>query len=342
VKITYNVKGQERKKLVEAISRELKLPAKYLGMPTMSYEVGRLQVDKNGTLTGPDYRDLVADLQGLHGFIPASVEYDDPDDSAAWHDTCDREERDEDGNWDGNETPYYREPRYTEEEFGLGVRRTDPPGEDGMRESDVPEQVEIDHIVIEMPLTGFTPEKLENLNKLVIAKAPLLKAALGVDDLPIQQTADTLRFPWFSGELDGDTVKAYTILIEKICTAAKEKKRITAKERKVANLKYSMRCWLIALGFIGDEYKASRKVLLSKLEGNGTYSGKCTPLTAHCYSYPNGIEGEAMECDTRGFTTLKKAKAHVDAFARDTDSLHFAGAHVEDVNGEWVYELNCD
>ncbi len=35
MKITYNVKGQERRKLVAAISQELKLPAKYLGMPFM-------------------------------------------------------------------------------------------------------------------------------------------------------------------------------------------------------------------------------------------------------------------------------------------------------------------
>ncbi len=35
VKITYTVKGQERKNLVAAISQELKLPAKYLGMPIM-------------------------------------------------------------------------------------------------------------------------------------------------------------------------------------------------------------------------------------------------------------------------------------------------------------------
>ncbi|MGB3974137.1 MAG: virulence protein, partial [Peptococcia bacterium] len=52
-----------------------------------------------------------------------------------------------------------------------------------------------DELVIEMPLTGFTPEKLDNLAKLVTAKESLLKAALGTPDLPIQQTKKTLRFP---------------------------------------------------------------------------------------------------------------------------------------------------
>jgi hypothetical protein len=32
-----------------------------------------------------------------------------------------------------------------------------------------------------------------------------------------------------------------------------------------------MRCFLLALGFIGDEYKTARKILLSKLEGSGAF-----------------------------------------------------------------------
>lgn len=211
-----------------------------------------------------------------------------------------------------------------------GNVRTDTPNDDK------------DRLVIEVPLDGFTPDKLENLNKLIEAKAPLLKAALGIENLFIQVNADTLAFPWFEGELDGDTVKAYTILIEKICKAAKEKRRVTAKERAVVNFKYEMRTWLNSIGFIGDEYKAARKLLLSKLEGSGTHSMKCAPFTACCYTYPNGIEGEAMESESRGFTSLKKAKAYVDTFYADTNSLHFAGAHIEDVLGEWVYEINCE
>jgi ferredoxin len=80
-----------------------------------------------------------------------------------------------------------------------------------------------DELVIEMPLTGFTPEKLDNLAKLVNAKESLLKAALGVHDLPIQQTENTLRFPWFKESLDSDSVHAYATLISKLCETAKEK-----------------------------------------------------------------------------------------------------------------------
>jgi len=128
-----------------------------------------------------------------------------------------------------------------------------------------------DELVIEMPLTGFTPEKLDNLAKLVTAKESLLKAALGVPDLPIQQTENTLRFPWFKGNLDSDSVHAYTTLITKLCETAKEKQRVSAKEREVDNPKYAMRCWLLSLGFIGDEYKVSRKILLKNLPGSSAF-----------------------------------------------------------------------
>jgi hypothetical protein len=37
------------------------------------------------------------------------------------------------------------------------------------------------------------------------------------------------------------------------------------------NPKYSMRCWLLSLGFIGDEYKQARKILLQNLHGNCAY-----------------------------------------------------------------------
>ncbi|MDI6618019.1 MAG: virulence protein [Clostridiales bacterium] len=134
-----------------------------------------------------------------------------------------------------------------------------------------------DILTIEMPTDGFSPEKLDNLFKMVDAKAVLLKAALGTDELPIRQTdgdGGRLCFPWFPFTDDADTVAAYTALIAKLCEAAKEKKRVTAREREVDNPKYAMRCWLLSLGFIGDEYKRARKILLANLKGDGSYKSR--------------------------------------------------------------------
>lgn len=129
-----------------------------------------------------------------------------------------------------------------------------------------------DRLSIEIPLDGFTPEKLDNLKKLVNAKAPLLKVALGTDDLQIRTTADTLLFPWFRGTIDEVHTEAYAALVSLLCKTAIEKKRVTAKEKEpVENPKYAMRCFLLSLGFIGDKYKVARKILLSRLEGNSSW-----------------------------------------------------------------------
>lgn len=48
--INYNVTGAERKRLVAALSTLTGVKAKYLGMPSMAYEVGDFTIDKNGNL----------------------------------------------------------------------------------------------------------------------------------------------------------------------------------------------------------------------------------------------------------------------------------------------------
>jgi hypothetical protein len=295
MKICYDVTGAERKSLVAAISQELNAPVKYLGMPTAAYEVGDYRVDKAGTLEGRDNRELVADLCGLHDFKAASEEYDDYPDIDQHHPG-----RYADPNVPPTEAmlkhaaawmegqPEYEALNLTEgEELGLGrERREDWQGENGMQPSDVPEPECSDCLTIEVPLKGFTPEKLDNLTKLVNAKAALLKTALGADDLPIKVTEDTLLFPWFSGNIDADHTAAYTILISLLCRTALEKNRVTAKEKDVeGSAKYGMRCFLLSLGFIGDEYKAARKILLSRLEGNSSWkNGKSEEAASNAVS----------------------------------------------------------
>jgi len=293
MRLSYNAKGAERKSLVSAISTVLNAPTKYLGAPTFAYEVGSYHVDKTGTVTGPDNLDL-EDALHQQGFDADgdSRHYDEPDTYESGLGGMGA--LDEFPDIDQHHPGRYANPNAPitdamqkqideviafedlqmdgREELGLGrTRRENFQGENGMRADDIPEP---DELVIEMPLTGFSPEKLDNLAKLVNAKAPLLKAALGTDDLPIKQTADTLQFPWFKGTIDAEHAEAYTTLVSLLCKTAIEKKRITAKEKDTdGNPKYAMRCFLLSLGFIGDEYKATRKILLSRLEGNSSWKG---------------------------------------------------------------------
>lgn len=110
-----------------------------------------------------------------------------------------------------------------------------------------------------------------NLSNLLTAKERLIKKALGIDDLDIEVSEDTISFPWFTEMPDPETVKAYTHFITALGKMSRDLKRISANEKEVANEKYAFRCFLLRLGFIGNEYKTERKILLKNLSGNSSW-----------------------------------------------------------------------
>ena len=128
-------------------------------------------------------------------------------------------------------------------------------------------------VAIQIPMAGFTETALQNLYSLVEAKGSLIKKALGVNALPINQIDDRLDFPWFAEDSTPDELNAYMHFITALCEMAKNQKRITSKEKETDNEKYAFRCFLLRLGFIGTEYKTERKILLRNLTGSSAFKG---------------------------------------------------------------------
>lgn len=244
----FNVTGARRKELVMAISEILNTAPEYQGAPTFAYEVGGYRIDKAGTLTGADNWELIADLSSLHSFVPTEGVYDTalPETQAADENVAIPWEAE----IGGRVSPYCD----NEEPPAYGA-----PDEAG------------DRLTIEMPMNGFTEEAFFNLEKLVASKAELIKRAIGTEDLPIERTETTLKFPWFAGSLTAEEVNAYARFIGALCAMAKKQKRITATEKVYDNEKYAFRCFLLRLGFIGPEFKEERKILLSKLTGSAAF-----------------------------------------------------------------------
>ena len=145
-------------------------------------------------------------------------------------------------------------------------------------EAEAPEQTETEESIglnVQMPITFFEGDALSNLNHIIEAKGKLIKKALGVTELPVRTDGDSVSFPWFSfTPEDADMVRAYTHFIQSICEMAKHQKRISSKEKQVDNEKYAFRCFLLRLGFIGEEYKAERKILLKNLDGSSAFKNK--------------------------------------------------------------------
>jgi len=231
--IFYNL--TDRKPFVKALEEIIGCKSAYLGIPTYAYKVDYFTVTREGNLVFDD----MADSEEIEKVLEEL-------DNRGFH--AEAAEYD---------TP---QPEITEEE----------PLEDTPPAYGTPEGEDLS-LTISLPRDYFTDSQFENLRKLVDAKAPLLKEALAVTELPIIVTAETVSFPWFTSNIDADSCAAYTSLITAICRMAKEAKRVTAKEKEVENPKYAFRCFLLRLGMIGDEHKQNRKILMRNLSGNSAF-----------------------------------------------------------------------
>lgn len=231
--LDFVVTGTERKRLVQAISNYRGADAKYLGAPSFAYQVDCFTIDRNGVVSF----DIRPDSEEIEGLLESLA----------------RE----------GFVARISNLGCEDEEVPAGEPSGEPAPDSAAQEGNA--------LVIQMPAAGFTPEAINNLHSLIAAKGRLIRKALGADILPVQVEADTVSFPWFSGEITAEEVKAYTHLITAICDMARKQKRITAREKETDNDKYAFRCFLLRLGFIGAEYKDERKILLRNLAGNSAF-----------------------------------------------------------------------
>jgi hypothetical protein len=160
-------------------------------------------------------------------------------------------------------------------------------------------------LAVEIPLEGYDGKSLINLLRMIYSKQHLIKKALELDiDLVdegsiaaseqermvasdnLKQALEGVRCPGIDFDCAKETitfklgavgdspekVQAATQLLALVNTYAKrQKKKVAARVKPTDNEKYTFRTWLLRLGMIGDEYKASRKLLLRNLSGNASF-----------------------------------------------------------------------
>ena len=137
-------------------------------------------------------------------------------------------------------------------------------------------------VCISIPRSLFTDAALSNLHNIIESKGSLIRKALGATDLPIEVTNHKVSFPWFPAEYTPDELNTYGQFITKLCGMARNQKRITSREKEVDNEKYAFRCFLLRLGFIGDEYKVARKILLRNLSGSTAFKAGSRKEVQQC------------------------------------------------------------
>lgn len=233
--IKYDVPGIQRKNLSKAIAKWIGVDVNYLGAPSFAYEIGAYRLDPDGS--------LVINAEPDNMVIEPLLE----------HLEDEGYKRIDEGLQEAENGNLETEPKNDTDETATAL------------------QSENVALTVAMPRESFTDDALQNLQKLIDAKGSLIKKALGIDNLPIEVDDERISFPWFPDVQDSETADVYTHFITALCDMAKKQNRITVKEKPADNEKYAFRCFLLRLGFIGQQYKTARKILLRNLSGSSAF-----------------------------------------------------------------------
>ena len=245
----------DRKQIVKALEEYAGVKAKYMGVPSFAYQIlidGRFYIiDRLGKIT---LDDVEVDLEELiNGEIGKN-------------------------------------------ELAVQVR---------VQEAD--QEIEAFDFKIAIPMEGHTGATLRNMLNMLYSKQPVIKKVFeieadilqadfiadlnkssiqtieefrneidrkqenGFHGIEFDFTNNTITFKFFRHLQEPDRLEAYTHFVSLLSQSAKGLKHASPKPTATDNYKFTMRTWLIRLGFVGNQYKRSRKLLLENLDGNGAY-----------------------------------------------------------------------
>lgn len=128
-------------------------------------------------------------------------------------------------------------------------------------------------ITIPMPSKELISETLfeARLTKLLNAKAKLLKKAFNTDTVGFEIKDGDITFNWLKGDAEPLMIQATMKFLSLLVKLISEGQSVKCRERELHSEKYAMRCFLVRLGFIGDEFKQDRKLLVQNLSGSSSF-----------------------------------------------------------------------
>ena len=276
--MTIATNTQDRKQMVNEISEHLGIPAVYLRTPTYAFQIGKLTVNRDASISAEDAADLEAIRPLLieKGYIEA--------DATPCEDPAPEQEPEE-------------HPEETEAEPATEIQKTD----DDADNSDS----EISKLAIGFPYDDKTPGMLRNLIYILYSKQTLLNHSIGhdclvVSDAVIESLKDSMPettedfasrmngytengdikgiefqdgkvFITYSQTYDRDWYYTFLHLIQKMFEAAATATRVFPDHQQPESEKYVMRSWLVRLGMGTAEYKGIRQRLLKNLKGHSAF-----------------------------------------------------------------------
>lgn len=290
-----NTHPDNRKKMVKAISELLGVEANYLYMPTYSFEIGQVTVNRDGTTT-------CEDPATLERIKPMLIE----------------------NGW--LEEAIHAEPAAEATEEAADEA---PSEEDTLEETVTPENSEADAVPVEedihrmeltMPLRSWMDNQLTNLMKIFYVRQQLLNRMLQSDMLFIDERfiADLTENPMNGyhdfevrmkqaiedrqirgiGFADGkfslhtpfvreDPTRwaVHSELLGAILKSAETADRVSLKiHYDPENEKYMANSWLVRMGFAGPRHKELRRTLMKHLTGFAAFKSEAE-MQAHKDKY---------------------------------------------------------
>lgn len=241
--VSQKVTGAERKVIASVIAEAIGDQSKYAGMPSMAYNIGEWRVEKTGIVRSPEVD--IADIEKIKPVIEAlkssgfTVEGDLSIILSA----------------EAHTGGTLRNLFNLISSKGLLLQKA-------LSRQNGATQAELVQTINEVPI-----ETIENFIR-VYNNGLEVGRYINSGNILLEHLPYEIGFCFFNATLDTDKIFAYTTLAIKINEIALSLKHTNFKQNQTENEAYTMRCFLLRLGFIGDKYKSSRKILLSKLEGN--------------------------------------------------------------------------
>jgi hypothetical protein len=120
-----------------------------------------------------------------------------------------------------------------------------------------------EELIIKVPRGDMTGTQVDSLKLIVYKKADLLKEAFAAKSIVINEEDGSLSFPWFTLTGDDNEAMVFMRFVSRLIALAKRTKRVDKDDgKKVVNDSYAFRCFLLRLGYIGDDFKQDRKILM--------------------------------------------------------------------------------
>lgn len=243
---SFKTSGLERKQIAKIIAEALSIEVVYAGAPSFCYRVADWKIDREGIITTPEMPFKEKDIlrKVLDALKTAGVITQ------------------------GNGTVIFTIDGHTENTLRNVVNLT------YSKQSLLKTALDWQSDIVPESLVGAintTPiNSLDDFAKIVNNGIDIGQIQ-GESNLEFDLAEKTVSFSFFNASLEVNEVFAFITLCRKINEQAKKQKFSSSKQRENPNECYSMRVWLIRLGFVGEDYKTERKVLLSRLDGNAAY-----------------------------------------------------------------------